>query len=101
MPRPYYPRWFRAEREFPLFAVLPGDLVRYNPTASPEITVIRRLPPNHGGLLLGIEEGVFTELVADPSVTSLASARVPPCPPPRRSPLPVRVLAFPRAEESA
>lgn len=93
MPRPTYPIWYRAVADYPQFGVWRGDLLRYDPTRSPELTVVRRLPPNHGGLLLAIEEGVFTPCDAEAGPVSLASRRVPHGRPPRQSPLPGRVVA--------
>ena len=69
------PHWFRATTDIPVLGVWRGDLVRYNPTAEPEVTVVRRLPPDHGRLLLAIDDGLFTRVSADPSVSSLAVAR--------------------------
>ena len=96
-----YPHWYRATADVPHFGVWRGDLIRYNPTATPEMTVVRRLPPNHGGLLLAIEEGWVTRLADDPSVSSLAAAREPRGDSPPPTPAPGRVVATLPWSESA
>jgi len=92
MPDDPYPHWYRASAAYPLFGVWPGDLLRYDPTATPELTVVRRLPPNHGGLLLAVEEGAVSRIVADAGVSSLAGARARHGGPPPQSPPPGRVV---------
>lgn len=77
-----YPQFFIATRQWKHLGIWAGDTVRYDPTSSPEITVIRYLPPNHGALLLAIEEGALT-----PVSGALGSAASPAAAPPAPSPL--------------
>lgn len=75
MPDDPYPHYYRAARDWPQFGVWAGDAIRYDPRRSPEIVVVRYLPPDHSGLLEAVELGVFSRVYPDPDVTSLASAR--------------------------
>lgn len=63
--------YFRAVADFPLFGVWAGDSIKYDPESPLTLTVIRHLPPNHGALLLAVEEGCFTRLSRDLSSGSM------------------------------
>jgi hypothetical protein len=89
---PQYPILYRATADYPLFGVWRGDVVRYDPTRAPSIVVVRYLPPNHGGLLLAVEDGILTQISADPSVVPLHPPVGPRVPPPPQSTRPARVI---------
>lgn len=87
---PPYPAYYRATREYRALGLWRGDLVRYDPRRAPSISVIRHLPPNHGGLLLAIEDGALTQISADPDVVPLRRVQARPAPPPpAATPLPL------------
>lgn len=91
-----YPQYFIATRTWKHLGIWAGDTVRYDPTSSPEITVIRYLPPNHGALLLAIEDGALTPVsgaLGELASPSEAEPR-PPSPPgsPASEPAPLRVM---------
>lgn len=71
---PLYPCYYRAMRPCPALGLWAGDTIRYDPRGTPEIVLVRRLPPNHGGLLLAIEDGVLTPLSDDADVRPLVPA---------------------------
>lgn len=72
--------YFRAVRDFPHFGIWAGDSVKYDPTSPLTLTVVRHLPPNHGALLLAIEEGALMPVSGDLSAFSLPTPA--PLPPP-------------------
>lgn len=81
----HYPQFFTATRAWKHLGIWPGDTVRYDPTSSPEIVVIRRLPPNHGALLMAIEEGAVIPIsghVGELENSPIAPAPGPPLPQP-------------------
>ena len=94
LPAESYPHYYRAEQDYLPFGLWKGDLVRYDPTRSPSIAVIRYLPPNHGRLLDAVEAGVLTPLPASSSVVPIRRPAARPAPRPPAPPLPGRVLAF-------
>jgi hypothetical protein len=100
MKAPEYPVYYTVEADYPLFGAWKGDVVKYDPTAHPSIVLLRYLPPNHGGLLLAVEDEVFKPVSFDPSVISLHRGRVPsPASSPAPRP-PARVLPMRRSESA-
>jgi hypothetical protein len=97
---PQYPVYYTVEADYPLFGAWKGDVIQYDPTAHPSIVLLRYLPPNHGGLLLAVEDGAFKPAVPDPSVVSLHGGRAPASGPSRSSPAPVKVLPLRRPESA-
>lgn len=89
-----YPIYYRVEVDWPHQHLFAGDLLRYDPTSSPEVVVFRRPHPNHGAILGAIEDGTLTPVAPDPTVVPLYSLRRSP---PPTGPRPVRVLAFPES----
>jgi hypothetical protein len=75
-----YPQFFVATRQWKHLGIWAGDTVRYDPTSSPEITVVRYLPPNHGALLLAIEDGALTPVSGALGELASPSAAAPPSP---------------------
>ncbi len=77
-------RWYRVTRPDSHFSLWEGDILRYDPTTSPEIQLFRALPPNHGYLLGLVEDGALTSCDADlPAHRLLSSPRPPASPEPR------------------
>lgn len=55
-------RWFRAHEEEDTFGLRPGDLVRYDPTVSPAIRIIRYPVQDHRAFWTAVESGILTQL---------------------------------------